>query len=541
MVTMKTNGFSKQLNGDIHAATKRTTEREEIGHCPVSNGVNGRHVGVGANEGAQVDERVSTVQTSLPFLRKLVDVIIQDGLVDAMDRNTKVCEFLPPAELKARFPEFPIGQEPASDAQLVDVCKKIIKYSVKTVNPRFFNQLFGGMDVHALGGAWLTEALNSSQYTYEVAPVFTLLEKEIFNKMLGLIGFQGGDAIFVPGGSMGNVYGMNVARYRKFPEVKEKGLYSLKKPIALFTSDKGHYSITKGAAMLGLGTGNIFKVGTDSMGRMLPKNLEKQVEAARSQGYEPYFVNATAGTTVLGAYDRLDAIADVCERLGLWLHVDGAWGGSVAVSRKYRHLIQGIERADSMTWNPHKMMGAPLQCSVFLTKHKGVLQECHSAHARYLFQQDKNYDVSYDTGDMSLQCGRKIDVLKLWLLWRSKGDTGMERDIDHLFSLSRHLASEIRKTAGFRLIAEPECTNVCFWYIPPSMRGQTEDSAWFDRLAKVAPAIKAAMMREGSLMIGYNPDGDLVNFFRMVVSNFDSTTADMDFVLSEIDRLGRAL
>ncbi|XP_053374603.1 cysteine sulfinic acid decarboxylase-like isoform X2 [Mercenaria mercenaria] len=480
-------------------------------------------------------------KTDLEFLRNVVDIVIQDGLIGAMDRDTRVCDFHQPENLKKMLKELKITEDPASQDRLLNMCKDVIQYSVKTSNPRFFNQLYGGMDQYTLGGAWVTEALNSSQYTYEVAPVFTLMEKEIYSKMLHYIGFDGGDAIFVPGGSMGNLYGMNVARYTKFPEIKTKGIYILKKPLCVFTSDKGHYSVKKSSAMMGLGTDNIFSVKTDKKGKMIPAELDNQINKAKGEGYEPFFVNATAGTTVLGAYDPLDEISEVCKKHGLWLHVDGAWGGSAAISKKYRCLMKGIEKADSMTWNPHKMMGAPLQCSMFLTKHKGVLQDCHCANARYLFQQDKNYDVSYDTGDKSLQCGRKIDVFKLWMLWKGKGDSGMERDIDHLFMLSRYLSNKLKKTPGFRLIQEPECTNVCFWYIPPSLRGQEETKEWWDKLAKVAPAIKAGMMQCGSMMIGYNPDGDLVNFFRMVLSNFDTTTDDMDFLIQEIDRLGRDL
>lgn len=178
---------------------------------------------------------------------------------------------------------------------------------------------------------------------------------------------------------------------------------------------------------------------------------------------------------------------------------------------------------------------------MFLSKHKGILKDCHCAHAKYLFQQDKNYDVSYDTGDMSIQCGRKVDVFKLWLMWKSKGDYGMERDIDHLFMVSRYLADKIKTTAGYRLILEPACTNVCFWYIPPSLRGLEETKEWWEKLGKVAPVIKERMMKCGSLMIGYNPDGQLVNFFRMVISNFDTQTEDMDFLIDEIDKLGRDL
>ncbi|XP_045164720.1 cysteine sulfinic acid decarboxylase-like [Mercenaria mercenaria] len=523
-----TNGVLKKRQHDTNGFAQHSAAKKVVNDI-AANG--------------SLSQNLATIpgKTDLEFLRKVVDIVIQDGLIGAMDRNTRVCDFHQPENLKTMLKELTITEDPASEDRLLNMCKDVIQYSVKTSNPRFFNQLYGGMDQYTLGGAWVTEALNPSQYTYEVSPVFTLMEEEVYKKMLHYIGFDGGDAIFVPGGSLANVYGMNVARYAKVPEVKTKGSCALQKPLCIFTSEKCHYSVQKSAELLCIGRDNIFFVKTDKKGKMIPAELENQINKAKGEGYEPFFVNATAGTTVLGAYDPLDEISEVCKKHGLWLHVDGAWGGSAAISKKYRYLVKGIEKADSMTWNAHKMMGVIQQCSVFLTKHKGVLQDCHSAKARYLFQQDKSYDVSYDTGDKSLQCGRKVDVFKLWMLWKGKGDSGMERDIDHLFMLSRYLANKLKQTSGFRLIQEPECTNVCFWYIPPSMRDQEETKEWWDKLAKVAPAIKTGMLQCGSMMITYNPDGDLVNFFRMVQSNFDTTTDDMDFLVQEIDRLGRDL
>nr|KAG5695465.1 hypothetical protein BaRGS_011307 [Batillaria attramentaria] len=307
------------------------------------------------------------------------------------------------------------------------------------------------------------------------------------------------------------MYALNLARYSRFPDVKQTGTAGLPN-MCVLTSEKAHYSIKKGAALLGLGTDNVVTVKTDSVGRMCPKALDVALCDVTAQGRVPIMVNATAGTTVLGAYDPLDAIADVCTRHKVWLHVDGAWGGSVLLSDKLRHRMKGVERADSMTWNPHKMMGAPLQCAAFLTKHKTLLTECHSARAKYLFQQDKFYDVTYDTGDKSVQCGRKVDVLKLWMMWKAKGTQQFAADIENIFNCAQYLAQKVKTTEGFRIVLE-----------------------------EVAPAIKQRMTKEGSMMVGYQPDGHLVNFFRMVISNTAVTTRNMDFVVSEIARLGEDL
>ncbi|XP_008954680.1 cysteine sulfinic acid decarboxylase isoform X3 [Pan paniscus] len=307
-------------------------------------------------------------------------------------------------------------------------------------------------------------------------------------------------------------------------------------------SQKCHYSIQKGAAFLGLGTDSVRVVKADERGKMVPEDLERQIGMAEAEGAVPFLVSATSGTTVLGAFDPLEAIADVCQRHGLWLHVDAAWGGSVLLSQTHRHLLDGIQRADSVAWNPHKLLAAGLQCSALLLQDtSNLLKRCHGSQASYLFQQDKFYDVALDTGDKVVQCGRRVDCLKLWLMWKAQGDQGLERRIDQAFVLARYLVEEMKKREGFELVMEPEFVNVCFWFVPPSLRGKQESPDYHERLSKVAPVLKERMVKEGSMMIGYQPHGTRGNFFRVVVANSALTCADMDFLLNELERLGQDL
>ncbi|XP_078543507.1 cysteine sulfinic acid decarboxylase isoform X2 [Lissotriton helveticus] len=384
----------------------------------------------------------------------------------------------------------------------------------------------------------ITEALNTSQATYETAPVFVLMEEVVLKKLRQLVGWQTGDGIFCPGGSISNMFAMNLARYHHFPASKQKGMKELPR-LAVFTSSECHYSVMKGAAFLGIGTDGVFMVQADDRGKMIPAELEKQIQEAKSQGAVPFLVSATCGTTVLGAFDPISEIAEVCEKHGIWLHVDAAWGGSALLSRHHRHLLNGIERADSVAWNPHKMLMAGLQCSALLLKDTtGLMKKCHSASAPYLFQTDKFYDLSYDTGDKSIQCGRRVDCLKLWLMWKANGTEELEKRVNRAFALTRFMLEEMKKRVGFRLLMEPEFVNLCFWFIPPSLRGMSECANYWEKLGKVAPTIKERMVRKGSMMVGYQPNGDNVNFFRQIVINPELTENDMIFFLDEIERLG---
>ncbi|XP_014852842.1 PREDICTED: glutamate decarboxylase 2 [Poecilia mexicana] len=479
---------------------------------------------------------------TMTFLQEVVDILMA-YIVESFDRETKVIDFHYPNEL-LQLNNWELQDEPATLDDILISCRATLKYAIKTAHPRYFNQLSTGLDMVGLAADWLTSTANTNMFTYEVAPVFVLLEYVTLKKMREIIGWSDGrgDGIFSPGGAISNMYAMLLARFKMFPEVKEKGMSSVPKLVA-FTSEHSHFSIKKGAAALGIGTESVICIKADECGKLIPADLERRILEAKHKGFVPFFVSATAGTTVYGAFDPLIAISDICKKYNVWFHVDGAWGGSLLMSRRHRWKLDGVERANSVTWNPHKMMSVPLQCSALLVREEGLMQSCNQMHACYLFQQDKHYDLSYDTGDKALQCGRHVDIFKLWLMWRAKGTIGFEAQIDKCLELSEYLYNKIKDREGYQMVfdGKPQHTNVCFWYLPPGIRYMEDKEEKKKRLHKVAPVIKARMMEYGTTMVSYQPQGDKVNFFRMVISNPAATFEDIDFLIEEIERLGHDL
>lgn len=258
------------------------------------------------------------------LLRDVFGLVVDEVIRKGTSASEKVCEWKEPKELKQLL-DLELRSQGESQEKILERCQAVIRYSVKTCHPHFFNQLFSGLDPHALAGRIVTESLNTSQYTYEIAPVFVLMEEEVLKKLRELVGWSSGDGVFCPGGSISNIYAVNLARYQRYPDCKRRGLRALP-PLALFTSKECHYSIKKGAAFLGLGTDSVRVVKADERGKMIPEDLERQISLAEAEGAVPFLVSATSGTTVLGAFDPLEAIADVCQRHGLWMHVDAAWG-----------------------------------------------------------------------------------------------------------------------------------------------------------------------------------------------------------------------
>ena len=329
----------------------------------------------------------------------------------------------------------------------------------------FFNQLFGGRKSKAVLGDLLAVLLNNSMYTYKVAGPQVGVEKEIINQICNLVGYDADKAggTLPSGGSMSNLMAMIMARDAYDLGIRMDG--NPGKMIA-YTSKESHYSVPKNAAFMGLGRNNVRFIEADSMGKMIPQLLENQIQKDLDEGFVPFFVNATAGTTVMGAFDPIEPISKICKKYNLWLHVDGAYCGSVIFSKKYKHLVNGLENADSFSVNAHKMLNTPLTCSIVIAKEKKHLYNSFSNDASYLYQTG---DDEYNLGKTSLQCGRRNDALKLWTLWKFIGTKGLAEIVENEFYLADVARDYLRQNADYQLYSFDDALSVCFNYknIPP--------------------------------------------------------------------------
>jgi glutamate decarboxylase len=221
------------------------------------------------------------------FLTEVVDILL-DYIRKNNDRSCKVLDFHHPNTLKEMMGHcIDLQEEPQNLEQVLSDCKETLKYCVKTGHPRFFNQLSTGLDIIALAGEWLTATANTNMFTYEIAPVFTLMEDIVLTKMRELIGWSDGDGIFAPGGAISNLYAVAVARHKYMPDIKTKGMTAANQKMVLFTSEHAHFSIKRAGALLGLGTENVITIKTDSRGRMIVDDLEMKIEKAKSEGALP--------------------------------------------------------------------------------------------------------------------------------------------------------------------------------------------------------------------------------------------------------------
>lgn len=348
-----------------------------------------------------------------------------------------------------------------------------------------------------------------------------------------------------PGGSAANQMAMAVARNNLFPETKSEGLGGRK--FVLFTSAHGHYSLEKAAQIMGFGSGAVKTVPVDEKGCMKAAALQAAIQQSRKEGETPFFVNATAGTTVLGSFDPLEQIAGICKSENVWMHVDGSWGAPVIFSRQQRHKLTGVHLADSVALCPHKMMGIPTTCSFLLGKDMRKFHAGMTLPAGYLFHNpdddddaeatERNVDNSaldtanpeahpnseadqgreiWDLADLTPQCGRRGDSLKLALTWIYQGTEGFEAYVDKGFAAATHLATLVQQHPHMTLVSEnpPPCLQVCFYY--GEQVGEAGGVGRRNRNSKVTELVSRGLVSRG-FMIDFAP-GEEGKFFRVVVN-----------------------
>jgi sulfinoalanine decarboxylase/sulfinoalanine decarboxylase/aspartate 1-decarboxylase len=395
---------------------------------------------------------MSNIKNDLSLFNELAETLIKE------EQKNPVAERIEADKLYESI-DLSLDQTGMINDDFKALLSEILVATPKTATNLFFNQLFGGRQSKAVLGDLLAVLLNNSMYTYKVAGPQVGIEQEIIRQSCNLVGYGSkSNGTFPTGGSMSNYMALIMGRDAKDPNCRLNGMT---KPLIIYTSKESHYSNSKNASFAGIGRNNIRYIETDDEGRLDPVKLEAQILEDINNGGIPTYINVTAGTTVLGAFDPIDKIADITEKYNIWLHVDGAYCGSVIFSEKYKHLIKGVERSDSFSYNAHKMLGTPLTCSIILVKDKKHLHDSFSNDADYLYQTDGD---DFNLGKTSFQCGRRNDALKFWTLWKSVGTEGLKKIVDQQFYLADVALKYIRSNPDYTLYSFDNSIGVCFNY-----------------------------------------------------------------------------
>jgi L-2,4-diaminobutyrate decarboxylase len=401
--------------------------------------------------------------------------IASDYFAETRKGEGPVSTRLDKATLAARFNEpLPVGMQP------LDAVVRRLETDVMPDVNRLMHPMYMGHQVSApLAAAVWTEvvisAVNNSMAVWEMSPVATVIEEQVIRWMTDLAGLgPRASGTFTSGGTEATFTALLAARAALRPRAWEDGWGDGPMPVLLH-GEHAHYAVKRAAGAMGLGTRNCVAVASTPEFKMDPLALARELERLRAEKREVLAVVATAGCTAVGAFDDLSAIADLCERYGVWLHVDGAHGASALLSEKHKWRLNGISRANSVAWDPHKMMLMPLSAGMVLVREGKDLERAFAQSAPYLFHgADSETELSADLGKRSFQCSRRADVLKVWVGLQRLGSSGIGSLYDTLCDSAVQLKAELERSAGITALHEPE-SNILVWPSPePSDAGIAE-------------------------------------------------------------------
>ncbi|KAJ4365547.1 Glutamate decarboxylase 2 [Neocucurbitaria cava] len=453
--------------------------------------------------------------------------------------RTTLVEHHPPKKLEGLLQkELDIKGNALGRDGLVSLVESVLKYSVNTWDQGFLDKLYASTNAVGLVSELLLAALNTNVHVYQVSPVLTLIEKRTTTYLASLFNLppstSGG--ISQPGGSASNSTAIVIARNTLYPATKASGNGT--HAFTIFTSAHGHYSVEKAANLFGLGSRAVISVPVDAAGAIVPEEFERLVQESKGRGETPLLLNATAGTTVHGSFDPFTPLAAICKKHNMWFHIDGSWGGSVVFSSAHAgSRLAGAELADSITINPHKMLGVPVTCSFLLGADMNTFYKALTLPAGYLFHNAPGAGVEdiYDLADLTPQCGRRGDSLKFFLALRYYGAAHFEQLVANGYDNAEYLLRALKERGNFVTISpEPlPCLQVCFYYAKGGVLGD-------DAVAngKVTADVASALIRRG-FMIDFAP-GEKGKFFRVVV-NGNTRKGTLDGLVKAIEETARSL
>ncbi len=363
---------------------------------------------------------------------------------------------------------------PAQSEEMTDILADFERVIMPGIthwnNPSFFAYFAISASIPGILGELLAAALDTNAMLWKSSPSATELEMVVLDWLRQALGLKAGwFGVINDTASISTMLALVAARERADLGVRENGLSGRDDVpvLRVYCSEHAHSSVDKGAITVGFGHENVVHIPVDEEFRMRPEALAAAIAEDRKHGFLPVAVVATIGTTSTTSIDPVPAIADICEREGVWLHVDGAYGGSAGIVPELRHYLDGADRADSMVVNPHKWLFTPVDCSVLWVKDRALLKRAFSLVPEYLVTAESGEVV--DLMDYGVQLGRRFRSLKLWMVMRSFGTEGLASRIREHVRLAQEFAKWVEAEAGWEIMAPHPFSLVCFRYAPAGM------------------------------------------------------------------------
>src|ERR1700754_299207 len=413
--------------------------------------------------------------------------------------------------------ELPVEGRPLD--QLLDECRTVMDLSRHNGHPRFFGYVASPSTPIGAYADLIASALNANITCWRSGPAGTEIEQVVVRWLGSLIRYDGNaKGLLTSGGSMANTIALLIASRRKSPEASRKGLWNAGPPMTIYASEEVHMSIPKAADILGFGRDQVRIVGCDERRRLRVEDLVHRIQTDQSNGFTPICVVGSAGTVNTGAIDPLSEIANVAREYDLWFHVDGAYGAPGAMDHSKKDLFAGLERADSVSLDPHKWLYVPVDAGCLLFR---------DAAAAAVFTEDAAYiqthgladDATFAYWDYGVELSRRFRALKVWLTLGYYGARRIAEAVSKDISLAAYLGELVSNADDFELLAPVELSICCFRYVPKNTHERD--------LNHLNEQIMAAVQKGGH---AYLSNATINGKFalRACITNFRTTKANIE-------------
>lgn len=438
----------------------------------------------------------------------------------------------PPEDVRAGLDaSCPVGPTPL--AEVYDDYRRLVApYPMGNIHPRFWGWYMGAGNFTGALSDFLAGIDGSNLGGGDTAPA--AVDRQVVGWFRAMMGFPpSASGTLTSGGSMANLVALTVARNAGAGvDVRADGIIGLARPLRFYASDQAHSCHQKAVETLGLGSRALRAVASDAAFRLDLGALAAAIAEDRDTGWKPVCVIATAGTTNTGAIDDLPAIAALCRREGVWMHVDGCIGALIRISPRNRGLVAGIEAADSIALDPHKWLHAPFEAGCTLVRDRDTHFGTFNLHGEYLEEKPRGVAAGEFLADYGFELSRGFKALKIWMALKEQGLAKFGRLIDQNIAQGAYLAERIAAEPELELMAPAPINIVCFRF-----RGKGGSE----------PALKALnteiMLRiqESGLAVPTDTTVHGRHSLRAAINNHRTRREDLDLLVAEVLRLGRAL
>ena len=413
--------------------------------------------------------------------------------------------------------------------QLLNECRTVMDLSRHNGHPRFFGYVASPSTPIGAYGDLIASALNANITCWRSGPAGTEIERMVVRWLGALIGYDhDSHGLLTSGGSMANMIALLVANRRQSgSNTARQGLWNSGPPMTIYASAEVHLSIAKAADILGFGRDQVRIIPCDERQRMRIDLLRQRIEADNREGFRPFCVVGSAGTVNTGVVDPLAEIANVAREFNLWFHVDGAYGAPGVLDERKKYLFTGLERADSVSLDPHKWLYVPVDAGCLLFRDDAAARAAFSTEdADYIKTHGYTDEEAFAFWDYGIELSRRFRALKVWLTLQYYGSRRIAQAISEDIALAEYLGEVVSKAEDFELLAPVELSICCFRYVPE--RGLSD--ADLDRLNE---RIMERVQRGGRAYLS-NATVNGRFALRACITNFRTTRADIDETVAAI-------